>query len=67
MEITEREAIDFARYLINQSQIKPMSEYAIKTAYKRAKTTCEHSDRRASNDAQYDYEMECLEEELKKV
>lgn len=67
MEINEREAIDFARYLINHSQLKPMSDYDIKAAYRRAKSTCENSDRRTSDDAQYNYEMDCLEEELKKV
>lgn len=67
MEITEREAIDFTRYLINHSQLKPMSEHDIKAAYIQAKSTCEHSDRRASNDAQYDYEMGCIKDELKKV
>lgn len=44
-----------------------MSEHDIKAAYKRAKSTCENSDRRTSDDAQYDYEMGCIEDELKKV
>lgn len=63
--ITETDCIQLAVYLIKTNQLKKLTETQIKIAFSEFQTKLTTSSQKASEDAQFDFEMDLLEDILK--
>lgn len=67
MMITKQDAVELAKYLMSKREIKQLTESQIENAFNEAKIKIESKDYMGTEDSQYDFELDTIENKLRNI